>query len=259
MRQARSALRLCVFAVKKSMPGTDDPAGGHLERVCHGCYGHQRQGRQGLNEDIIRFISKKDNEWMLEWRLEAYRIWQKMEERWAHALPQRLQNAYYYSPQEEACAEQPRRGRPRTHQDLPKLGISMEDEAPGRCRGGHRVRQRERGDPLQRRSRRRVSLLPFSEAVHNHLNSSEVPGRRGAAHGQHRANSAVFSDQAASAIPPGVRRLMEGTYFRINEAMTGQFSARADRRRRRTRATSKAAPHRSRRTPVALRWWNWSR
>jgi hypothetical protein len=95
---------------------------------------------KGLNEDIVRFISAKKNEpeWLLEWRLSAYRNWLKMTEpTWALVNYPKIdyQDAYYYSaPEEEARTQQPRRGRPRADQDLREAGhFTSRTKAPGRA------------------------------------------------------------------------------------------------------------------------------
>ena len=89
---------------------------------------------KGLNEDIVRFISAKKNEpeWMLEWRLEAYRIWQKMEEpHWAHVHYPKIdyQNAYYYSaPKKKPTLNSLDEADPELIETFKKLGISMEEQ-----------------------------------------------------------------------------------------------------------------------------------
>ncbi len=150
----------------------------------------------GLNEDIVRFISakKEEPEWMLEWRLEAYRMWLKMEEpNWAHVSYPKIdyQNAHYYS--------------------APVVFDSVSVKTT------FQAALKEKG----------IIFCAFSEAVKNHPEmvkkylGSVVPRTDNyfAA-----LNSAVFSDGSFCYIPPGVRCPMElSTYFRINESMTGQF------------------------------------
>ena len=120
---------------------------------------------KGLSEDIVRFISAKKNEpeWMLEWRLEAYRIWQKMEEpHWAHVHYPKIdyQNAYYYSaPKKKPELSSLDEADPELIEDLQEAGdFARRAEAFGRCGGGCGVRQREREDHVQENAcRRRVS------------------------------------------------------------------------------------------------------
>ncbi|MBL7980912.1 MAG: Fe-S cluster assembly protein SufB [Flavobacteriales bacterium] len=190
---------------------------------------------KGLNEDIVRFISAKKNEpeWMLEWRLEAFRLWQKMEEpEWAHVHYPKIdyQNAYYYSaPKKKPQLNSLDEADPELVKTFEKLGISLEEQK--RLAGvavdvvfdsvsvktTFKETLKEKG----------IIFCAFSEAVHEHPElvkkylGSVVPRTDNyfAA-----LNSAVFSDGSFCYIPPGVRCPMElSTYFRINEAMTGQF------------------------------------
>ena len=79
---------------------------------------------KGLNEDIVRMISAKKNEpeWLLEWRLKAFRVWQKMKEPTWHNLrisPIDYQDIIYYSaPKQKPSSEEPRRGRPGSPEDI---------------------------------------------------------------------------------------------------------------------------------------------
>ncbi|MBL7940237.1 MAG: Fe-S cluster assembly protein SufB [Flavobacteriales bacterium] len=190
---------------------------------------------KGLNEDIVRFISKKkeEPEWMLEWRLEAFRLWQKMvEPEWAHVHYPKIdyQNAYYYSaPKKKPTLNSLDEADPELIKTFEKLGISLEEQK--RLAGvavdvvfdsvsvktTFQAALKEKG----------IIFCSFSEAVKEHPDlvkkyiGSVVPRTDNyfAA-----LNSAVFSDGSFCYIPPGVRCPMElSTYFRINEAMTGQF------------------------------------
>ncbi len=190
---------------------------------------------KGLNADIVRFISAKKNEpeWMLEWRLEAFRIWEKMEEpEWAHLHYPKIdyQNAYYYSaPKKKPTLNSLDEADPELIKTFEKLGISLEEQK--RLAGvavdvvfdsvsvktTFRETLKEKG----------IIFCSFSDAVQEHPDlvkrylGSVVPRTDNyfAA-----LNSAVFSDGSFCYIPPGVRCPMElSTYFRINEAMTGQF------------------------------------
>jgi Fe-S cluster assembly protein SufB len=190
---------------------------------------------KGLNEDIVRFISVKKNEpeWMLEWRLEAFRLWQKMEEPdWAHVHYPKIdyQNAYYYSaPKKKPQLNSLDDADPELVKTFEKLGISLEEQKrlvgvavdvvfdSVSVKTTFKETLKEKG----------IIFCAFSEAVHEHPElvkkyiGSVVPRTDNyfAA-----LNSAVFSDGSFCYIPPGVRCPMElSTYFRINEAMTGQF------------------------------------
>ncbi|MCB9167210.1 MAG: Fe-S cluster assembly protein SufB [Flavobacteriales bacterium] len=190
---------------------------------------------KGLNADIVRFISAKKNEpeWMLEWRLEAFRIWEKMEEpQWAHVHYPKIdyQNAYYYSaPKKKPQLNSLDEADPELIETFNKLGISLEEQKrlvgvavdvvfdSVSVRTTFKETLKEKG----------IIFCSFSDAVQEHPElvkkylGSVVPCTDNffAA-----LNSAVFSDGSFCYIPPGVRCPMElSTYFRINEAMTGQF------------------------------------
>ncbi|MCW5900008.1 MAG: Fe-S cluster assembly protein SufB [Flavobacteriales bacterium] len=190
---------------------------------------------KGLNEDIVRFISAKKNEpdWMLEWRLEAFRLWQKMEEPdWAHVHYPKIdyQNAYYYSaPKKKPTLNSLDEADPELVKTFEKLGISLEEQkrlvgvAVDVVFDSVSVKTTFK-ETLKQKG---IIFCAFSEAVHEHPElikkylGSVVPRTDNyfAA-----LNSAVFSDGSFCYIPPGVRCPMElSTYFRINEAMTGQF------------------------------------
>ncbi len=190
----------------------------------------------GLNEDVIRFISARKNEpeFMLEWRLNAYRAWLKMTEpNWAHVRyePIDYNDIIYYS-------------APRTNKDGPK---SLDEVDPKLLETYEKL-----GIPLHERaalagvavdavfdsvsvattfkeklSEAGVIFCPISEAIRDYPElvrkylGSVVPVKDNffAA-----LNSAVFSDGSFVYVPKGVRCPMElSTYFRINAAKTGQF------------------------------------
>lgn len=190
---------------------------------------------KGLNEDIVRFISARKNEpeWLLEWRLGAFRLWQKMEEpTWAHVHYPKIdyQNAYYYSaPKKKPTLNSLDEADPELIKTFEKLGISLQEQK--RLAGvavdvvfdsvsvktTFQETLKEKG----------IIFCSFSDAVKAHPElvrkylGTVVPRTDNyfAA-----LNSAVFSDGSFCYIPPGVRCPMElSTYFRINEAMTGQF------------------------------------
>ncbi len=190
---------------------------------------------KGLNEDVIRFISMKKNEpeWLLEWRLKAYRHWLKMEEpHWSHVEypPIDYQDAYYFAaPRQEKKPESLDEVDPKLIETFNKLGISLEEQK--RLTG---VAVDAVMDSVsvattfkEELSELGIIFCSFSEAVQNHpdlvkkyLGSVVPPGDNFFA----ALNSAVFSDGSFCYIPPGVRCPMElSTYFRINAANTGQF------------------------------------
>lgn len=189
----------------------------------------------GLNEDIVRFISEKKNEpeWLLEWRLKAFRNWQKMKEpKWPNVEypPINYQDIIYYSaPKKKKKVDSLDEVDPELLETFKKLGISLEEQK--RLTGvavdavidsvSVKTTFKEKLGELG------VIFCSFSEAVHDHPElvkkylGSVVPQNDNyfAA-----LNSAVFSDGSFCYIPKGVRCPMElSTYFRINAANTGQF------------------------------------
>jgi Fe-S cluster assembly protein SufB len=190
----------------------------------------------GLSEEIVAFISKKkeEPEWLLEWRLKAYRRWLEMKEpSWAKVSYPKIdfQDICYYA-------------APKTNENAPK---SLDEVDPKLLETYEKL-----GIPLHEReilagvavdavfdsvsvattfrdklSEVGVIFMSFSEAVHNHPElikkylGSVVP----VSDNFYAAlNSAVFSDGSFVYIPKGVRCPMElSTYFRINAANTGQF------------------------------------
>ena len=196
----------------------------------------------GLNEDIIRFISaKKDEpEFMLEWRLKAYRNWQKMDDP-TRRKPSRLwamvnypdvdyQSIIYYSaPKQKKGPESLDDVDPELLATYEKLGIPLAEQ---KMLTGVAVDAVFDSVSVATTFKEKLGELgiifcSFSEAVQNHPDlvkkylGSVVPYNDNffAA-----LNSAVFSDGSFVYIPKGVRCPMElSTYFRINAANTGQF------------------------------------
>jgi len=192
--------------------------------------------RPGLDEDVIRFISakKEEPEWMLEWRLKAYRAWLEMEEpTWAHVsypLVDFQALSYYSAP--KSMANKPKsldEVDPELLATYAKLGIPLhEQEALAGVAVDavfdsvsvvttYRAKLEEAG----------VIFCPISEAVKRFPDlikkylGSVVPQKDNF---YAALNSAVFSDGSFVYIPKGVRCPMElSTYFRINEMNTGQF------------------------------------
>ena len=191
---------------------------------------------KGLNEDIVRFISVKKNEpeWLLEWRLKAYRYWLTMPEpKWSKVIhePIDYQDAYYYSAPKSA-ADGPQsldEIDPQLLETYEKLGIPLKEQE--RLSG---VAVDAVFDSVSVATTFKAKLgevgvifCPISEAlescpdlVKKYL-GTVVPYTDN----KHATlNSAVFTDGSFVYIPPGVSCPMElSTYFRINAANTGQF------------------------------------
>ncbi len=191
---------------------------------------------KGLDEDVIRTISaKKDEpEWLLEWRLEAYRAWLKMDEpKWPNVKYADIdfQDIHYYSE-----PKRPEDGPnsmdevdPEIKATFEKLGIPLEEQM--RLSG---VAVDAVFDSVSvattfkdKLSELDIIFCSFSEAVREHPElvrkylGSVVPRNDNF---YAALNSAVFSEGSFCYIPPGVRCPMElSTYFRINASETGQF------------------------------------
>jgi len=191
---------------------------------------------KGLNEDIIRFISaKKDEpEWMLEWRLKAFAVWQKMDSPdWAKLdiPPIDYQEAYYYAaPKTSDGPASLDEVDPELLRTYEKLGIPISEQkllagvvAVDAVFDSVSVATTFR-DELAKAG---VIFCPISEAIREYPDliktymGSVVP----VADNYFSAlNAAVFTDGSFVYIPKGVRCPMElSTYFRINEQNTGQF------------------------------------
>ena len=189
----------------------------------------------GLNEDIIRFISAKKNEpdWMLEWRLVAFRVWQQMEEpEWAHVeyeKPDYQAISYYSAPKSKAPLGSLDEVDPELRATMDKLGISMEEQK--RLSGvavdfvmdsvsvatSFKDKLAELGIIFCSMSE---AIQEHPELVRQHL-GTVIPVKDNFFSA---LNSAVFTDGSFCYIPKGVKCPMElSTYFRINEAGTGQF------------------------------------
>lgn len=189
----------------------------------------------GLSEDIVRFISakKKEPEWMLEWRLQAYREWLKLTEpTWANVhyhKPDFQAIKYYSAPKQKVTIGSLDEVDPELRKTFERLGISLKEQE--RLTGvavdavidsvsvatTFRAKLGEMG----------IIFCSISEAVHDHPElvkkylGSVVPVKDNF---YSALNSAVFSDGSFCYIPKGVRCPMElSTYFRINAAGTGQF------------------------------------
>lgn len=190
---------------------------------------------KGLNEDTVRFISAKKGEpaWLLEWRLKAFKLWEKMTEpHWANVNhpPINYQDIIYYSaPKKKVTIGGLDEVDPELIKTFEKLGISITEQK--RLTGvavdavidsvSVATTFKEKLGELG------IIFCSFSEAVREHPElikkylGSVVP-----INDNYFAalNSAVFSDGSFCYIPKGVRCPMElSTYFRINAANTGQF------------------------------------
>ena len=189
----------------------------------------------GLSEDTIRYISAKKDEpqWMLDWRLDAYRRWLTMEEPvWAKVEypPIDFQNAYYYSaPKQKAKLDSLDDVDPKLLETYKKLGIPLLEQQMLAGVAVDAVFDSVSVVTTFKAKLAEVGVIfcPFSEAVREHPELvKKYLGTVVPTSDNYYAtlNSAVFSDGSFVYIPPGVRCPMElSTYFRINEAQTGQF------------------------------------
>ena len=211
---------------------------------------------KGLSEEIVAFISRKKGEpqWMLDWRLEAYRRWLVMEEpAWARVSYPKIdfQDLYYYAaPKSMATPRSLDEIDPKLLETYAKLGIPLKEQEilAGVRKQGEKSNLDEEGgeyasgkvaidavfdsvsvvttfkDELKKAG---VIFCSISEALREHpdlvrryLGSVVPQGDNFYA----ALNSAVFSDGSFVYVPEGVRCPMElSTYFRINEKNTGQF------------------------------------
>ncbi len=195
---------------------------------------------KGLSEDIVRFISAKKNEpeWMLEWRLDAYRRWLTMEEpTWArvHYPPIDFQDLYYYAaPKSTAGPKSLDEVDPELIRVYEKLGIPLKEQAVLAGVEGARIAVDAVFDSVSvvttfREELAKVGIIfcSISEAMREHPDLvKKYLGTVVPTSDNYYAtlNSAVFSDGSFVWIPEGVRCPMElSTYFRINEKKTGQF------------------------------------
>jgi Fe-S cluster assembly protein SufB len=207
---------------------------------------------KGLSEDIVRFISakKSEPEWMLAWRLDAYRRWLTMREpTWARVEYPKInyQDYYYYAAPKKKALASLDEVDPEILKTYEKLGIPLREqkilagvvEPNG---DGEREetapRSRVAVDAVfdsvsvattfqQELKKAGVIFMPISEAIKQHPDlvkkylGTVVPTSDNFFA---TLNSAVFSDGSFVYVPPGVRCPMElSTYFRINEKDTGQF------------------------------------
>jgi len=190
---------------------------------------------KGLNKEVVRSISKKKNEpeWMTNWRLEAFEIWEKMEEpEWANVTykkPEFQEISYYSAPKPKKELESLDQVDPELLKTFEKLGISIDEQ------------KRLSGVAIdividsvsvattfkETLAEKGIIFCPISEAIQDHPElvkkyiGSIVPKTDNF---YAALNSAVFTDGSFCYIPKGVKCPMElSTYFRINEGGTGQF------------------------------------
>jgi len=191
---------------------------------------------RGLNEDIIKYISSKKNEpkWMLEWRLEAFAKWKKMQEpKWANINFPKInyQDIYYYASPKgfEKKPESLDEVDPKLIDTYNKLGIPLEEQkvlagvAVDAVFDSVSIATTYKGE-LEKLG---IIFCSISEAIQSHPRlvkkylGSVIP------QGDHSfaaLNSAVFTDGTFVYVPKGVHCPMElSTYFRINAENTGQF------------------------------------
>ncbi len=190
---------------------------------------------KGLSEDVVRFISaKKDEpEWLLEWRLAAYRRWVDMAEpKWSNVHYPKIdfqEIIYWAAPKKKELLGSLDEVDPELLDTFAKLGIPLEEQKllagvavdavfdSVSVKTTFQAALKEKG----------VIFCPFSEAVQTHPELvKKYLGSVVAANDNYYSalNSAVFSDGSFVYIPKGVRCPMElSTYFRINARNTGQF------------------------------------
>ena len=199
---------------------------------------------KGLNDDIVKFISKKKNEpqWLLDWRLNAFDMWKKREyemPKWANLKYDNIdfQDIHYFAAP-KSDEEKPKsldEIDPELLRAYNKLGIPLkEQEFLAGIKNSHKVAVDAVFDSVSvattfkdELNKLGIIFCSFSEAVQNHPElvkkylGSVVPTNDNFFS---NLNSAVFSDGSFVYIPPNVKCPMElSTYFRINAANTGQF------------------------------------
>lgn len=189
----------------------------------------------GLNEDVVRAISKKKNEpeWMTEWRLDAFKIWKEMEEPdWANVKyekPDFQGISYYSAPKQKPKLESLDQVDPELLKTFEKLGISIDEQKRLSNVAVDVVMDSVSVATTFKKTlaEKGIIFMPISEAIEKHPDlvkkyiGTVVPKRDNF---YAALNSAVFSDGSFCYIPKGVTCPMElSTYFRINEGGTGQF------------------------------------
>ena len=190
---------------------------------------------KGLNEDVVRLISDKkgEPEWLLDWRLKAYRLWTTMvEPEWPNVTYSKIDYqaiSYYSAPKKKPTLKSMDEVDPEIRSTFEKLGIPIDEQ---KMLAGVAVDAVFDSVSVATTFREKLAEMDiifcsFSEAVREHPDlvrtylGSVVPYSDNFFA---TLNSAVFSDGSFAYIPKGVRCPMElSTYFRINAASTGQF------------------------------------
>lgn len=190
---------------------------------------------KGLNEDVIRMISakKEEPEWLLDFRLKAYKKWLEMEmPKWAHLQIPEIDYQdiiYYAAPKQKAKLESLDEVDPELIDTFNRLGIPLEEQKMLTGVAVDAVMDSVSVATTFRKTlnEKGVIFCSFSEAVKEHPDLvKKYLGKVVPSSDNYFAalNSAVFSDGSFCYIPKGVRCPMElSTYFRINAANTGQF------------------------------------
>ncbi|WP_185869028.1 Fe-S cluster assembly protein SufB [Blattabacterium cuenoti] len=189
----------------------------------------------GLNEDVIRLITEKKNEptWMLDWRLESYRIWKKMEPpKWANIkydVPVFQKISYYSAPKKRINLSKPEEMDPELINTFEKLGVPLEERKNISGVATDIVLDSvSLATTFQKKLKDQGiifcsindALNKYPDIVKKYLGSVVSKNDNFYA----ALNSAVFSDGSFCYIPKETRCPMElSTYFRINESGTGQF------------------------------------
>ena len=189
----------------------------------------------GLNKDIVRKISEKKNEpkWMTDWRLSAFEAWEKMEEpEWPNVTykkPEFQDISYYSAPKTKAKYDSLDEVDPELLKTFDKLGISIDEQKKLAGVAVDIVRDSVSVATTFKEtlSKKGIIFCSISEAIQEHPDlvkkylGTVVPKKDNF---YAALNSAVFSDGSFCYIPKGVKCPMElSTYFRINQAGTGQF------------------------------------
>ena len=190
---------------------------------------------KGLSEDVIRRISaiKQEPEWLLEWRLNAFRVWSKMSEpEWHNVHYNKVDYqdiSYYSAPKQKKQLESLDDVDPEIRATFDKLGISLDEQkrlsgvAVDAVFDSVSVATTFKGTLAHLG----IIFCSFSEAVRDHPELVRKYLGTVVPHSDNffaALNSAVFSDGSFAYIPKGVKCPMElSTYFRINAANTGQF------------------------------------
>ena len=194
------------------------------------------QAPKGLNEEVVRFISKQKNEpeWMLEWRLKAFSVFNKLKKPdWAKLnFPEIDFQDYYYYSAPKSMKDKPKsldEIDPEILKTYEKLGIPIQEQ---KILSGVAVDVVLDSVSIATTYKKQLSELgiifcPISEAIQEHPDlikkylGSVIPVSD---HSFAALNSAVFTDGSFVYIPENVRCPVElSTYFRINAINTGQF------------------------------------